>query len=308
MPTSYTDQAYAIDPYQLAVPQAVTVITLNIIDENDNGIVEPGDTVQGAAVEQVYIIDTVTVDGVQISGVTFYTAGGGRYFTAVDGSVLQDGTATASTWTTTSTEVAIPQLGPPCFARGTLIRTPHGDVPVETLSLGDLVETLDHGPQPVRWIGFRTVDGRGRYAPVCIEKEALGNRRRMLVSPQHRLLLSGWRAELYFGATAVLAAARHLCNGTTVYSEPADRVTHYHVMFDRHEIIFSEGIPSESFLPGDYIMESDYSIREEVLSLFPELDADGVAAIPSARPVLKSGEARLLQGVVQGGAGKAVVQ
>ncbi|MGB4828605.1 MAG: choice-of-anchor L domain-containing protein, partial [Paracoccaceae bacterium] len=44
----------------------------------------------------------------------------------------------------------------PCFVAGTLIRTPDGDVPVETLHPGDLVLTMDDGPQPLRWTGSRT--------------------------------------------------------------------------------------------------------------------------------------------------------
>lgn len=43
----------------------------------------------------------------------------------------------------------------PCFAAGTMIRTPAGDVAIETLRVGELVMTLDGGPQPVRWIGSR---------------------------------------------------------------------------------------------------------------------------------------------------------
>jgi Ca2+-binding RTX toxin-like protein len=42
--------------------------------------------------------------------------------------------------------------GIPCFTTGTMIRTPHGDVRIEELAIGDLVCTLDNGPQPLRWI------------------------------------------------------------------------------------------------------------------------------------------------------------
>lgn len=40
------------------------------------------------------------------------------------------------------------------FALGTLIATRSGEVAVETLVVGDLVMTLDHGLQPIQWIRF----------------------------------------------------------------------------------------------------------------------------------------------------------
>ena len=45
-----------------------------------------------------------------------------------------------------------------CFTAGTRIRMADGgEARVETLRPGDLVWTLDHGPQPLRWRGSRTV-------------------------------------------------------------------------------------------------------------------------------------------------------
>ena len=37
-----------------------------------------------------------------------------------------------------------------CFAKGTWITTPSGQVPIEKLAAGDMVVTMDHGPQPIR--------------------------------------------------------------------------------------------------------------------------------------------------------------
>ncbi|WP_048861183.1 Hint domain-containing protein, partial [Acidisphaera rubrifaciens] len=47
-----------------------------------------------------------------------------------------------------------------CFRAGTRIRTPAGDVPVETLAVGDLVLTAAGAARPVRWIGRRRIDCR----------------------------------------------------------------------------------------------------------------------------------------------------
>ena len=51
------------------------------------------------------------------------------------------------------------------------------------------------------------VAGAGAGAPVLIPAGALGNTRDLLVSQQHRMLVTGWRAELMFGEPEVLVAA-----------------------------------------------------------------------------------------------------
>src|SRR5690606_6300515 len=86
---------------------------------------------------------------------------------------------------------------PICFCRGTLIATRNGEVPVEKLRLGDEVLTLDHGYQPIRWLGSRKLSAlalRARPAlrPVEIRDGALGAglpTRDLRLSPQHRVLL-----------------------------------------------------------------------------------------------------------------------
>lgn len=182
-----------------------------------------------------------------------------------------------------------------CFTAGTAIATPSGEQLIETLVPGDLVLTADHGAQAVRWIGNRRVPGRGRFAPVLIRAGALGNRRDLRVSPQHRMLLSGWRAELLFGVPEVLAAACHLLNDTSITRAPCDEVRYIHLMFDRHQIITAEGCPSESFFPGDVTLSDiDAVTRAEILALFPELAGNRTGYSPTARTVLRHYEARLM--------------
>lgn len=180
-----------------------------------------------------------------------------------------------------------------CFTQGTSIRTPNGDVPVEALAVGDLVETLDHGPQKIRWIGERTVAGKGKLAPICFRPDSIGNTREIKVSPQHRVLLSGWKCELLFHDPEVLCAAKELCNGDQIYTAPCEEITYFHVMFDRHEIIFAEGALLESFYVGDYIIEADRACYQELVELFPEISTGNHKAQQAARPFIKSYEAYL---------------
>jgi len=295
MPTTYTDQAYPVDAFNLATPQALVVGSITLIDQDDDGLIEPGDTLNGTNITAVYNGDTITVGGNVIQGATIYLSGGGRQFVALDGSVLQDGTATNSTWVFNSTSFNVGNLGPPCFTPGTRIRAQNGDVPVEELAVGDLVMTRDNGLQAIRWIGRKTVAGRGQYAPILIRKGTLGNRRDLRVSPQHRMLLVGWRAEMLFGDAEVLAAAKHLIDGTSIVADPVDAVEYIHIMFDAHQIVYAEDASTESFHPGDQIMSTDPAMRRELFDLFPDLEnVESRAGFVTSRPVLRGFEARLL--------------
>lgn len=182
-----------------------------------------------------------------------------------------------------------------CFAAGTLIDTAQGARAVESVRPGDLLPTLDHGLQPVCWVGKRQVSGRGKMAPVGFRVGAMGNSRAIRVSPQHRVLVCGRQAELLFGATQVLVPALHLVNDRGIRRAPCDAVAYVHLLFDRHEIIGSSGLLSESFRPSAYSMSLlDEPTRAEVLALFPELGADFAGYGPTARPCLMPWEARLL--------------
>lgn len=196
-----------------------------------------------------------------------------------------------------------------CVARGTLIDTEAGPVPVEDLRPGDMVCTLDGPAQPVRWIGCRPVSARELSAdpslrPVRISAGAFGPgqpARDLTVSPQHRILVDDWRAELFFGAAQVLVPAKGLVNDLTIHTDhAAPGVDYFHVLFDRHEIMLTEGLPTESFHPGDYALrELGEATRAELYKLFPEL-TDGAGAPETARMVLRPWETALLTNAVPG--------
>lgn len=180
-----------------------------------------------------------------------------------------------------------------CFTAGTQIRTATGNVAVETLNVGDLVETKDHGLQPVRWVGKRKVAAKGAFAPVVIEAGALGNARAMEVSPCHRMLISDWRAEAMFGTSEVLIAAKDLAQRDDIYTREGGDVEYVHVLFDNHEIIFAEEAPTESFNPSVTALDTlEEGARDEVYALFPELKA--ADETQTARRVLKPTEAQAL--------------
>ena len=254
---TYTDQFYNMDPANPPTAgQPITFSVYSITDANNDNDFDRfnNDSVDGVDIISSWPGDTVTVfvagiGNVTYTGTTFYLSGGRRVFTPTDGQVLQNGTFVSSTWVNSQGPLLVSQLGPTCFTPGTRIRVPGGEVAIETLAPGDLVETLDHGPQPVRWIGSTTVEASGNRAPVQFAPGAIGNERTLTVSQQHRMLVSGWQAELLLGTREVLVAAKHLLDQPGVQLDPGGSVDYMHVLFDRHEIVYSEGAPSESFHP-----------------------------------------------------------
>ena len=185
-----------------------------------------------------------------------------------------------------------------CFTRGTMIETSEGEIAIENLSAGTKIFTRDNGFQQLRWIGTKTVAARGKMAPILLKEGAIGNRRPLLVSPQHRMLISGPRAELLFGEPEVLVAAKMLVNEEDIIVCEGGKVEYYHMLFDNHEIVLANGNLSESFHPGlEGFGAFAEEAREEILALFPELESDGIGGYgPTARRVLKAYEARLMVG------------
>ncbi|MEM8632918.1 MAG: Hint domain-containing protein [Pseudomonadota bacterium] len=188
-----------------------------------------------------------------------------------------------------------------CIARGTLVETAEGLRVVESLRTGDMVLTHGRGAQPVRWIGSRVL-GRDALqatpalAPVRIDEGALAPGvpdRPLWVSPQHRVLISGWRAELMFGEDDVLVPAKSLVNGRTIHLEAAaEEVEYFHLLFERHEIIRTNGALTESLYPGPIGLDGvPPEARDELLLLFPEL-AD--ARLATVRTCPRAREARAL--------------
>lgn len=153
-----------------------------------------------------------------------------------------------------------------CFYPGTLIRTPEGDVAVETLKVGDLVLTYEGKAMPVRWIGRQTVStvfaDPVRTLPIRITAGALEENqpiRDLLVSPGHALLVDN-----------VLIQAGALVNGTTIRREQdvPTVFTYYHVELADHSLILAEGVPAETFV--DNVDREAFDNWEEHLALYPD--------------------------------------
>lgn len=232
---------------------------------------------------------------------------GGRLEVTYTSADREDGTVEyfddtgASTGMLTFTEI---ENVIPCFTPGTVIATPKGERLVEDLVEGDRIITRDNGIQEIRWIGAKPLSGQQlmqnqHLKPILVQAGSLGNglpERDMLVSPNHRLLISNDKTALYFEEREVLAAAKHLTGMAGVDAVDAMGTTYIHFMFDQHEVVLSNGTWTESFQPGDQTLNGiGAAQRSEIFELFPELETmDGIDAYQSARRSLRKHEAKLL--------------
>ncbi|MDF0600096.1 Hint domain-containing protein [Psychromarinibacter sp. C21-152] len=191
---------------------------------------------------------------------------------------------------------ALGSAGVPCFATSTRIRTPRGDVPVETLTPGDLVMTLDAGPQPILWTGRRHLGPEALLAepqnrPVLIPEGVLGNDAPLLVSPQHAMLLEDAPAPL----AGRFARARHLAEapGPVRVAQGRRQVTYHHLLLARHHVIRANGAATESFYPGPEALKMyPKAAVDQLRALIPGLGQGPVQQVygPTARPVLRRHE------------------
>ncbi|MEX0304925.1 MAG: Hint domain-containing protein, partial [Leisingera sp.] len=179
-----------------------------------------------------------------------------------------------------------PQLysaGIPCFTPEVMLATRRGAVPAGQIQLGDLLQTADNGFQPVIWVGKRTLSPAElaqspHLLPYCLRPGGLlSPERPMLISPQHRLLVGrkAFGREARFGESflpaRLLAEADQACRQQVAADGP---VTYVHLMTERHEVIFAEGIATETFWPGpEAIRGLTIEDTRELFGLFPELAA-----------------------------------
>ncbi|NCW68043.1 MAG: hypothetical protein EBV86_05665, partial [Marivivens sp.] len=186
------------------------------------------------------------------------------------------------------------KMGIPCFTAGTMILTPKGEVPVENLRVGDIVVTRDNGPQPIVWCGSRhlssaELDAAPDLRPIRLDASILGGDRGLLVSPQHGVFTKTDE----HGGTDTLVRAKHLARlkgGKVRVAQGVKKVTYVHLMFEKHQIIYGNGIASESFYPGPWGLTAlERESVFEVLRLFPEIGRLGAETGygQTARPVAK---------------------
>jgi hypothetical protein len=180
-----------------------------------------------------------------------------------------------------------------CFTRGTLIETQSGPVPIEAITTGDLVLTMDRELRPVRWIGSKKVDAANLIAdaklrPGRFVAGALGSglpKRDMRVSRQHRMVVSSKIADRMCNGDVLVSAIKLTELPGIFVDDAVEEVEYFHMLFDEHEVVFAEGAPSESLYTGPEALKAvSLEARTEILKLFPELGFMKYVSKP-ARPI-----------------------
>ena len=125
----------------------------------------------------------------------------------------------------------------------------------------------------MRQISETDLEAHAKVRPIRIKAGALGQNmpeRNLTVSPQHRILVNSKLARRLHGDDEMLVAAKHLLQVEGVDVElDMDSVTYVRFLFNRHQIVESEGAETESlFIVREALKTVDSAARVEILHLF----------------------------------------
>lgn len=192
--------------------------------------------------------------------------------------------------------------GVACFAAGTTLLTPRGEVSVESLKIGDLLETADAGALPIIWIGSTKIvfdADNETQKPIIVAAQALGTdlpKRDLVISPQHKILLKSSDGQ------GVLIPAKGLTGQRGIrVMKGRKKVEYFHILLPTHSILFSNGLATESFYPGKTAMKMlKTEEREAIEAAVPSLKSDLGAYGPPIRECLTKRQAEELLKVQYG--------
>jgi len=192
---------------------------------------------------------------------------------------------------------------PPCFARGTRLLTPAGYVPVQDLRPGQLVVTAAGAAEPIRWIGWRTIDLTDHarpeaIRPIRVTAGAFGEgvpAREVQLSPDHAVYLDGH-----------LIPIKLLVNSASIVRDMTSlAVTYFHVELARHGVILAESLPVETYLDtGNRNMFENAAgtpHRSPVFGRGRQWDAQAFAPLCIGGPVLRAVRTRIFERLAAAG-------
>jgi hypothetical protein len=237
--------------------------------------------------------------GWNADGLLFSGAANGEFIFIADPNasspIGSDGMPADTSFNTNTSDIpfGLASIVTPCFAAGTHIRTPGGEVDVEKLKEGDTVLTVSGAVQTVKWTGNRRVNCRRHpraheVMPVRIKAHAFADntpQRDLRVSPGHSIYVDG-----------VLIPAGFLINGATVVQEDVEHIHYYHIELDTHDVLLAEGLPAESYLDDEN--RHAFNNGADYAALHPDLDPksweDACAPRVMAGPQLTEVKERLI--------------
>jgi len=143
-------------------------------------------------------------------------------------------------------------IGPgACFAPSTPLSTPKGERPAASLKAGDLVDTVDAGPQPVLWSGRLSLPALGALRPVRLCAPSFGATRDLWLAPNQRIALSGPAVDYLFGEDEVIVPVHHLVDGVSAQQPDRPCVLTWHgILLADHHLLIADGCRIESLSLG----------------------------------------------------------
>ncbi|WP_137702496.1 Hint domain-containing protein [Marimonas lutisalis] len=305
---------------ELAVPTGTDTSSYSVVIYDSSGTVKSthalGSVVNTEYNQDIYVVDSgeglndiVTGDAIAFvddSGTVLqFLSFNGAIVTATDGPAAGETSTDVGPWAfgesyETSDAGASYQLQPnenpgsiqPCYASGTLIDTPDGPRPVETLGPGDMVTTVDRGAMPILWVSVSEQpleEARPEGRPVLIQAGALGYgrpARDLIVSPQHRMLVCPGQLGGETGGKVLVPAKSLVSLPGVRHMLGKRRITWHHFALETHAVVIAEGAFSESLLLGPVIVKSFGVATQRRLSrMFPNPASDGLNG-PACRPCL----------------------
>jgi hypothetical protein len=153
----------------------------------------------------------------------------------------------------------------PCFVSGTLIATPDGARPVESLRPGDRVHIQNGGIGQIEWVGRCRVDCLRHPSPATVRPFRIAAHafrhgapgRDLLLSPDHAVFVDG-----------MLIPVKHLNNDDTVSQVEVREVIYHHFELREHAIVQAEGLTVETLLPESN--KSAFASNGNVTALYPD--------------------------------------
>ncbi len=311
-----------LDFIEVAVDAGTDVSNLVVTIYNSNGTIRSSNAVMGltpttGAGKDIYVIELGspgTFNGLALSNAVSLSDSGTVYsFVSFNDTAAAVAAVAGPASGMTSTEIGTAGAGSslettdggltyqvqtnpgpgavPCLTKGTIVQTGQGRVQVENLTKGMEVTTHLSVSKPLRMvlrkkIGARQMRKNRKLYPIRICKGALGSNlpeRDLLVSRQHRMLVKSKIVKRMFGVTEVLIPAIKLTELPGIFvDDTVENVEYFHLVFDQHEVIYAEGAPTESFLPGPEALKSiSPEAREEILAIFPKVAELGYAPEPA---------------------------
>ena len=247
--------------------------TGDIVLDSNGGDVDPNTTVTIDVMSYNFIVEQTgdlpigngkvpdVLEGSQVTVISYIDLAGNfqRLFFMTDGSGIFEVMDSFGNGAVALTNVdPAPTAVYICFCGGTDVLTPSGYRKVETLKVGDLVVTDTGAAVPILWCGHSRASAADVRAdpsrrPVRIMADAIAPGVLFVdlsVSAQHRVVIEGVWAELYFAEPTVMVPARYLVGTLAQTDMPSEDVVYHHNLLEEHEVLITNGLMTESFQPS----------------------------------------------------------